>query len=398
MSIWICWACREDTRDVWPQMSQCAIRIDSMQENELTMRVAVAWHGLPYYGARLMRPVVSKLGEGIAIIATPGPQSAEEIEVALGSSICIAPEDPHLRWNQLGMQVPDLFFHTGWAYPSFRSLAREIKRRNGTVVSMVDNTCKHNLRQEIGKYIFRWLYRSQVDFVMVPGASGVELMRLFGMPDGSVYTGLYGADPEAFQLGPPLSERAYDFLFVGQFISRKGLQGLVEAVRLLRSEDMEFRIAAVGAGPMRADLESAGIEVHAFGEAAAVARLMQNARFLVLPSIEDHWGLVVHEATLSGCGLILSAAVGAHRDLLSARNGFICEPGRPAPAMRQALLADPQWLSACLLESRRLASAFGPKRWSEVFGNIYARAAALRHTGARPQREDYSSDHELIRP
>jgi glycosyltransferase involved in cell wall biosynthesis len=185
-----------------------------------------------------------------------------------------------------------------------------------------------------------------------------------------------------------LSERAYHFLFAGQFISRKGLQGLAEAVRLLRSEGMNFRIAAVGAGPLRADLESAGIEVCAFGEAAAVASMMQNARFMVLPSIEDHWGLVVHEAALSGCGLILSTAVGAHRDLLNAQNGFICEPGRPAPAMRQALLVDPRWLSGCLMESRRLASAFGPQRWSEVFEQICTHAAASRHTGATTQREE----------
>ena len=345
-----------------------------MQQDEFKMRVAIAWHGLPYYGARLIRPVVDKLGERIAIIATRGPQSPEEIEAALGSSICVAPEDPHLRWSQLGLQVPDLFFHSGWAYPNFRSLAREVKRRSGTVVCMVDNTCKHNLRQEIGKYIFRWRYRPQVDLAMVPGTSGLELMKLFGMPEEAVYTGLYGADPEVFQSGPPWRERDYHFLFVGRFISRKGLRGLAEAVRLLRSEDMEFRIAAVGAGPMRADLESAGIAVHPFAEAASVAGMMQNARFLVLPSIEDHWGLVVHEAALSGCGLILSTAVGAHRDLLNARNGFICEPGRPAPAMRQALRADPQWLSACSSESRRLASAFGPQQWSHVFGQIYAHA------------------------
>ncbi len=361
---------------------------DSMQEDDFTMRVAVAWHGLPYYGARLMRPVVSKLRERIAIIATQGPRSPQEIEAALGTSICIAPEDPRLRWNQLGLQVPHLFFHSGWAYPNFRSLAREVKRQGGTVVTMVDNNCKHNLRQEIGKYIFRWRYRPQVDFAMVPGASGRELMKLFGMPDGSVYTGLYGADPDTFQLGPLWSERAYHFLFVGQFISRKGLQGLVEAVRLLRSEGMDFRIAALGAGPMRAELESAEIEVHSSAEAAEVARMMQNARFLVLPSMEDHWGLVVHEAALSGCGLILSTAVGAHRDLLNARNGFICEPGQPARAMRQALLADPAWLSACSPESRRLASAFGPQRWSQVFGQIYAHAAASRHSQANSQRAD----------
>src|ERR1700678_2884805 len=111
-----------------------------MQKGEFTIKVAIAWHALPYYGARLMRPVVSELGESIAIVATRGPQSTEEIEAALGASIRIAPEDPHLSWSQLGMRTPDLFFHSGWAYPSFRSLAREVKRRSGTVVCMVDNT------------------------------------------------------------------------------------------------------------------------------------------------------------------------------------------------------------------------------------------------------------------
>ncbi|MGA2570167.1 MAG: glycosyltransferase [Terracidiphilus sp.] len=352
------------------------------------MRVAIAWHGLPYYGARLIRPVAAKLGDRIAVIATPGPQSSEEIEAALGAPIHIAPEDPDLSWRQLAIAAPDLFFHTGWAYANFRSLAREVERRGGTVVSMVDNSRKHSLRQVAGKRIFRWRYRPQIDLAMVPGASGLDLMKYLGMPDSSVYTGLYGADPETFQPGPPWIERPCHFLFAGQFVPRKGLRGLVEAVNSLRSEGMVFRIAAVGAGPMRADLESAGIEVHPFAEAPAVARMMREARFLVLPSIEDHWGMVAHEAALSGCGLILSSGVGSHRDLLSARNGFLCEPGRPAPAMRQALLADPQWLSACLPESLRLASKFGPERWSQVFEQIYAHAAASQHAGAKPRSEN----------
>lgn len=343
------------------------------------MRVSIAWHGLPYYGARLLRPVVCELADRIAVIATPGPQPPEEIEAALGAPVHIAPEDSNLSWAHLDMRAPDLFFHTGWAYANFRSLAREVKRSGGIVVSMVDNTCRRDLRQIIGKHIFRWRYRSQIDFAMVPGASGLELMKYFGMPDRSVYTGLYGADPETFQPGPPLSERTNHFLFVGQFIPRKGLPGLVDAVRSLRSEGAVFRIAAVGAGAMRADLESAGIEVHPFAEAAEVAQMMRNARFLVLPSIEDHWGMVAHEAALSGCGLLLSTEVGAHRDLLNARNGFICEPGRPAPAMRQALLADTSWLATCQAESLRLASRFGPQRWRQGFEQIYAHAALSRH-------------------
>jgi glycosyltransferase involved in cell wall biosynthesis len=280
-----------------------------------------------------------------------------------------------LSWEQLGIQVPNLFLHTGWAYANFCALAREVKSHGGTVVCMVDNTRKRNLRQAIGKHVFRWVYRPYIDGVLVPGESGKELMAYFGMPDASVHAGMYGADPEIFQPGPPLMERQYDFLFAGQFIARKGIAGLSRAVRELRADAREFKIAAIGDGPMREDLESAAIKIHPFAGAEGVASLMRDARFLVLPSTEDHWGVVVHEAALSGCGLILSRGVGSRMDLLTPRNGFVCRAGRPGQAMRQALNADEEWLVSCYKESLALARSFGPESWRQAFWSIYASMA-----------------------
>lgn len=337
--------------------------------------VVVAWYGLPFYGARLMRLAVTELRGRIEILATTGPQLLSEVESALGQSIHLVEGKARLHWEDIGLAVPDLFIHTGWRYAQFNLLAREVKRRGGTVVCMVDNSRKRNLRQAIGKHVFRWLYRPQLDAVLVPGESGKELMKYFGMPDVSVYTGMYGADPEIFREGPPLSERKLDFLFAGQFIARKGIDGLIRAVRELRACGREFKIAAIGDGPMRNDLESAAIEIHPFTTADGVARLMRDARFLVLPSIEDHWGVVVHEAALSGCGLILSSGVGSRLDLLTPRNGFVCEPGWPGRAMRYALDVDHDWLAGCYLESPRLACCFGPEQWRQVFWRIYTNAA-----------------------
>jgi glycosyltransferase involved in cell wall biosynthesis len=121
-------------------------------------------------------------------------------------------------------------------------------------------------------------------------------------------------------------------------------------------------------------LESAAIEMHPFAGADEVARLMRETRFLILPSIEDHWGVVVHEAALSGCGLILSRGVGSRLDLLTPRNGFVCESGWPGPAMRQALEAERGWLAGCYQESLRLACGFGPEQWRQAFWKIYASA------------------------
>jgi glycosyltransferase involved in cell wall biosynthesis len=334
------------------------------------MKVAIAWNGLPFYGARLMRPIISELGSSVEILATKGPQSQKDIEEALGATICMIEAQSRTNWKQLEMQVPDLFFHTGWAYPSFHALAREVKNHGGTVVCMVDNSRKYNLRQVIGKQIFRWVYRPHIDAVMVPGESGKELMEYFGMPAKLIYEGMYGADPKIFRPGPPLEGRRYDFLFVGQFIERKGIKGLIHAVREMRMEKKEFMIAAIGDGPKRTEMESSNIEIHPFAGADDVAQMMRSARFLVLPSIEDHWGVVVHEAVLSGCGLILSSGVGSRLDLLTPRNGFVCEPGRPMQMMQQALDANDDWLDGCRQESLRLANGFGPEQWCQAFRKI----------------------------
>jgi glycosyltransferase involved in cell wall biosynthesis len=358
------------------------------------MKVAIAWHGLPYYAARQIQPVAGELEERLSVLATPGPQTLDEIEAALGAKIQMVAEDPHLNWKRIGMATPDLFFHTGWAYPNFRNLAREVKRHGGMVVCMIDNTRKRNLRQAVGKHVFRWFYRSRIDFALVPGASGQELMKYFEFPQSSVYVGTYGADPKTFLPGPPLAERRYDFLFAGQFIARKGLVGLTRAVRALRAQARDFKIAAVGDGPMRKDLEAAGIEIHPFADADGVAQLMREARFLVLPSIEDHWGLVVHEAALSGCGLVLSRGVGAHLDLLTPCNGFVCEPGWPEQAMRQALNADGDWLAGCRQESLRLASGFGPEQWRQAFWKIYAHAENLQQASKAGRRT--SAQDEIV--
>ena len=344
------------------------------------MKVAIAWHGLPFYGARLLRPLIRELGSNIMILATKGPQTQGVIERELGAKIRMITANGHLTWTQLGMQVPDLFLHTGWAYASFRSLAHEVKFHNGMVVCMVDNSRKYNLRQFIGKLLFRWVYRPNIDVVIVPGESGRELMKYFEMPDNSVYTGMYGADPQIFRSGPPLVERRYDFLFCGQFIERKGIKGLIRAVLKMRSDKKKFKISAIGEGPMLKDLESANIETQPFAGADNVAKIMRDARFLILPSTEDHWGVVVHEAALSGCGLILSRTVGSQLDLLTIRNGFLCEPNLPEREMRRALDANDDWLIGCRQESLRLAGGFGPGQWKKVFKRIYEAKSNRKQT------------------
>ena len=59
-----------------------------------------------------------------------------------------------------------------------------------------------------------------------------------------------------------------------------------------------------------------------FAQPKEIAKSMSMSRFLVLPTLTDHWPLVVSESALVGCGMILSDKVGNSIEFLNSKNGF----------------------------------------------------------------------------
>ena len=269
-------------------------------------RIAIAWNGLPFYAARLIRAGIEQLGKPVTVIGSQPAVPITGMEAALGQKIYWLNTAKSCSWSDLQVPVPEIFFQTGWAYPGFNSLGREVRQHGGKVVSMVDNCWKNNSRQWLGAVIFRLNYQPWFDAVWVPGRSGFQLCRFFGMSENRIYQGMYGADPDVFTSGSPLSERNKQFLFVGQLIERKGVKLLVEAFQRFREQFPDWTLKVIGSGPLASFLDCPGITVQGFQQPPVVAQIMRQSRFLILPSYEEHWGLVVHEAALSGCGLIVS--------------------------------------------------------------------------------------------
>ena len=355
--------------------------------------VAVAWQGLPSYAARLLRRVVEE--RDLAILGTSGPQTQAEILRILGREVIWLAGCGKVTWQSLGLPVPQWFFVSGWWNPQFNLLAREAREAGARIIVMADTSRKHNLRQAVASIIFRMRWEALFDYAFVPGAAAADLMGFYGVPEHRIRTGLYGADPQVFSAGPPLSARERDFLFVGQFIARKGLRELMESVADLRRAGARFTVAALGAGQLEGALRTAAITVLPFGDASHVAQEMRKSRFLVLPSLEDHWGVVVHEAACSGCGLILSDGVGAARDLLTVDNGFLCRRGDSkslSHAMTAALQMPAGQLARCENASLHIASCFGPGPFAAAVGDILSRggsgapaqASMARHVRCAP--------------
>lgn len=166
-----------------------------------------------------------------------------------------------------------------------------------------------------------------------------------------------GADPARVVVAPitalvpesPLAERARAggktrYLFVGRLIERKGLGVLLDAFS--RVDGGELRIA--GDGPLREMVEAAAARDprisligHVAGEALAGA--YREADVLVVPSIYEPWGLVVHEGLAHGLPVITTDQVGAADDLIERDvNGYVVGAGS-SEELSAAMSAVARW-------------------------------------------------------
>jgi glycosyltransferase involved in cell wall biosynthesis len=112
-------------------------------------------------------------------------------------------------------------------------------------------------------------------------------------------------------------------LFSGKFIDKKNPALLLAALGLLPAEERNrFRVLFVGAGPLETELRAQAaafpgrVDFAGFINQSEIASVYAAADLLVLPSRRagETWGLVVNEALQAGCGVVMTDAVGCHRE------------------------------------------------------------------------------------
>ena len=345
--------------------------------------IVFSWSGLPDYAARCVRAVIDRHPEEVSVIGTRPDVPIEGMERSLGQPVrWIDGTVRNLEWADLGLQPPDLFFQGGYYWPALRSLGAECRAQRGKVVCLSDATWRGHWRQILVDPLrHRALLRRQFDGVLVPGRSGLRHARIMGYAPEKTLPGMLGADPLLFNGGGPLHERPKTILFVGGLDSNKNVLGLTTAFQHFAQDHPDWVLRICGAGPQRADIPGhPGIHVEEFVQPAELAEIMREARCLVLPSLKERWGLVVHEAALSGCALALSSSVGAAADLARPQNAVLFAPGKVKP-MEVALCEIAQWDAARWQQaeevSRKLARQFGPDKFADAVDRFIAMFGVL---------------------
>lgn len=290
--------------------------------------ICFAWDGFPQYAARCVGAFVRQTKENVVVIGTTPDVPIKGMEQLANCPVYWVKQNELIDVEKLLGEIPNTLIVSGWGIPTFNRIADKVREANGKVIVMNDANYRFSIKECLRALRFRLLLWRKYDAFFVPGKAGVELMRFYGVPKDKIVAGMYAADSTLFTDGGELIKRPKKMVYVGRFCERKNVRGLCKAFIAAGGPEKGWTLELYGCGEQKSLLpnDNSSIKVYDFLQPEELAEVYQNARCFVLPSFEEHWGLVVHEAALSGCVLLLSDRVGAAKDLLCDENGFSFNP------------------------------------------------------------------------
>jgi glycosyltransferase involved in cell wall biosynthesis len=185
------------------------------------------------------------------------------------------------------------------------------------------------------------------DCITVPSHFAVRSFIEAGVPKEKLRRLPYGVDLSRFDaVGRPDPNR-FDVLFVGGMSLRKGIPYLIQAYRTLQHPAKSLTFVGSASHGLIAQLKKHGIWEDSARVVGSVPQgelkqIMSKSHVMVLPSVEDGFGMVLAQAMACGCPVIGSRNTGTE-DILSAdaSEGFVV-PIRDSEAIARRLqqLAD----------------------------------------------------------
>ena len=336
--------------------------------------ILFSWNELPTYGAKLIGMAVASTKEKICVVATRPKVPVADLEEICGVSIVWVDKDEKIDIKNYFSETPSIFFQAGWYIEAFKSIGESLRLNNVPVVLLSDNSYKSTLRQLLGRFYFRIFLRKNFSAVWVPGESGRKFMRNNGVPLDSIYDGLYGSDEQLFTSAVMPTKRENVILFAGRLVQEKGILELVKAFDSLTDEFQHWKLEIYGNGPLSSEIPLTDrLKISKFVSAEELAQRMGEVKIFCLPSHSDHWPLVVNEAALAGCALVVSDNVGNSNEFCRQQNSEI-HKSKDVIGLKKALIetmkktdTDPDLVVKC---SKALGSKFDKSYFPEQFNKI----------------------------
>lgn len=149
-----------------------------------------------------------------------------------------------------------------------------------------------------------------------------------GVPEAKLHKIPYGVDLTRFRPSASPEPKAFDVLFVGALSAQKGLTYLLQAFSALRHPQKSLTLAGMATPDFSTIRSHCPPGVRALGHVGGsdLVDLFSRSAVLVLPSVQDGFGLVMAEAMACGCPVVASWNTGAADLFTDGVEGFITPP------------------------------------------------------------------------
>ena len=182
------------------------------------------------------------------------------------------------------------------------------------------------------------------DAITVPSTYSLQSFVEMGVPRSKMHLIPYGVRLESFARVADPAPDTFEVIYIGAVNIYKGFPYLLEAFAKLRHPKKRLRMVGLVADEMRPLLEKLpreNVEFLGHVPQLQLKELLSRSHVLVLPSIDDGFGMVMNQAMACGCPVIASTHTGAPDLLTEGQDGFLV-PIRDSEAILNRLqqLAD----------------------------------------------------------
>lgn len=262
----------------------------------------------------------------------------------------------------LERERPDWILIGGYTMAFERQLVRAASKHGARVAMRAEfsdlSYGKRSLLKRAARRAYlSWFYR-RVDAFCYPGQGGRRHLARHGVPPDRMFFAPYCVDDQLISRGRASVSReaarealaiapdTFVIVLSGKLIPRKNADELLTALSQLDAIRARIGLIVLGDGELRdafgaraRSLLGDRLIFPGFVNQSQLTRFFLAADVLVMPSLQETWGLVVNEAMLHALPVIVSDQVGCHEDLvIQGETGYVYPVGNAA-ALANAISA-----------------------------------------------------------
>jgi glycosyltransferase involved in cell wall biosynthesis len=198
-----------------------------------------------------------------------------------------------------------------------------------------------------------WLTFESVRTICCSNYMQDEVIRIFELPEDKVSVIPNGIEYDLFRTDAKSEQLRRQFIepdsrmvfFVGRLVYEKGVQTVIEAMPKVLEEVPDLRFLVAGTGPhtraLQVMIDELGladkIKLLGFVDADVLVKFYKCADLTVVPSLYEPFGMVVLEAMVAGCPVIVADTGGLKEIVVHEETGLCFKPGNPE-SLAQAMI------------------------------------------------------------